>query len=320
MQAISECDGSMVALELDRTQLNQEALRCTNTWLSYSFYNQGFNIVEAENNSTTSQLTSWTALRGGINYPLAYGLKLRGYIESGNQQGTRVIEPKYVTTDFLGTDLRLQWSTSWLKGQRIGIEAGYRAHKVPNTSYDKLQQGNILATAAPGKSLMDVSAKDSAWFVSGVFHSNITDNFSVHGGVEIRDIEVQATTTSQDSLIQSLLEIQQVPQATPWQEKHVIMNLGFDWRVFDIVELGVDYKQYNIQRMHYQIRDNFIDYNESTQLDFYLGYQIQASTIFFVHARYISNYLLGDTPALYNRRNNHTFKNPFGFVTVGAQF
>ncbi|MBN4060463.1 hypothetical protein JYT78_00180 [bacterium AH-315-I20] len=320
IQAISACDDAMVGLDLDRTTLSQKHSDCMSIWASYSFYNQSFNIVEAENNSTTSQLTAWHALRAGINYPLGSGFKLRWYVESGSQQGTRVTEPKQVSTDLWGSDLRLQWSKPLFVNNRVGIEAGYRLHKLPTSSYDKLQQGNIFATAAPGKFLMDVSAKDKAWFVAGVFHSQITDNFSVHGGVELRDIEVQASTTSQDPLIQSLLEIQQVPQASPWQEKHMITNLGFDWQVFGKIGLSVDYKKYDIQRFNYQIRKNFIDYNESTQFDFYLTYHTKVSEIFFIHSRYVSNYLLGDTPALYNRRNNHTFKNPFGFITVGAQF
>lgn len=319
-QSYSACAETQATLELDRAILDAGSTDCMNLWVSYSFYNQSFNVVEAENNSRTSQLNAWNALRVGLNYPLDHGFKLRGYFETGGQQGTRVIEPKQVSTDFWGTDLRLQWSKPLLTNNRVAIEAGYRLHKLPITSYNKLQQGNISATAAPGKSLVDVSAKDDAWFISGVFRSDITDDFSVHGGLEYRDIEVQASTTSQDPLIQSLLEIQQVPQATPWQEKHVIISLGMDWQVLDRVGIGIDYKKYNIQRFNYQIRDKFIDYNESTQIDFYLKYHAETSGIFFIHSRYISNYLLGDTPALYNRRNNHTFKKPFAFVTVGAQF
>jgi len=319
-QSYSACAETQATLELDRVTLGVGSTDCMNLWVSYSFYNQSFNVVEAENNSRTSQLNAWDTLRAGINYPLAHGFKLRGYFETGGQQGTRVIEPKQVSTDYWGADLRLQWSKPLFTTHRIAIETGYRLHKLPTTSYNKLQQGNISATAAPGKSLMDVSAKDNAWFIAGVFRSDITDNFSVHGGLEYRDIEVQASTTSQDPLIQSLLEIQQVPQATPWQEKHVIINLGMDWQMLDRVGIGIDYKRYKIQRFNYQIRDKFIDYNESTQIDFYLKYDSKFPSIFFVHTRYISNYLLGDTPALYNRRNNHTFKNPFGYITVGAQF
>lgn len=319
-ESFSACGDSQATLELDRATLGKDSIDCMNIWASYSFYNQGFNIVEAENNSTSSQLTAWDAFRAGINYPLSQGFKLRWYAELGGQRGTRVKEPKQVSTDFWGTDLRLQWLRPLVIDHSIAFELGYRLHKLPTTSYDKLQQGNISATAAPGKFLMDVSAKDKAWFISGVFHSQITDNFSVHGGVEFRDIEVQASTTSQDPLIQSLLEIQQVPQSTPWQEEHVITSFGIDWQVFDKVGVAIDYKKYDIQRLNYQIRNNFIDYNESTQFDVYLTYHAKVTEIFFLHTRYVSNYLLGDIPALYNRRNNHTFKNPFGFITVGAQF
>jgi len=319
-ESFSACEDTQATLELDRVILGKDSADCMNIWASYSFYNQGFNIAKAENNSTTSQLTAWDALRLGINYPLAFGFKMRGYFETGGQQGTRVTEPKQVSTDVWGTDLRLQWSKAMFTNNQLAIEAGYRLHKLPTTSYDKLQQGSILATAAPGKFLMDVSAKDKAWFISGIFHSQITDNFSVHGGVEFRDIEVQASTTSPDPLIQSLLEIQQVPQSSPWQETHWITSLGMDWQILDKVGIGIDYKKYDIKRSNYQIRKNFIDYNESTQFDFYVKYDFRDSKIFFIHSRYVSHYLLGDTPALYNRRNNHTFKKPFGFITVGMQF
>lgn len=319
-QVAAECKGNKIDLEVDRATFSKQNINCYNAWVSYSFYNQSFNVVEAENNSTTSELLAWNSLRVGINYPLLEGLKLRAYIERGGQQGTRVTEPKQVSTDFWGTDLRLQWATPLLSKQYVSFEAGYRLHKLPTTSYDKLQQGSISATAAPGKSLMDVSAKDKAWLISGMFHSSITDSLSVHAGFEWRDIEVQAITTSQDPLIQSLLIIQQVPQATPWQEKHLITKVGIDWQILDKIGVSLDYKKYKIERLNYQIRTNFKDYNESIQLDFYLKYHTKKTEIFFVHSRYISNYLLGDTPSLYNRRNNHTFKNPFGFITIGAQF
>lgn len=319
-QIMAECIANQVALELDRSMFSKDNNKCYNIWGSYSFYDQNFNVVKSETNSTTSQLLSWNALRTGINYPLQYGLKLRAYVEKGSQQGSRVKEPKQVSTDFWGTDLRIQWSKSMLSHYHLSVEVGYRLHKLPPVSYNRLEQGSILAVSAPGKSLMDVSAKDEAWIISGMLHSDVTDTFSIHAGLEMRDIEVQATTISQDPLIQSLLEIQQVPQATPWQEKHLIIKAGIDWQVVDKVGISLDYKKYNIKRSNYQIRTNFIDYNESTQFDLYLRYYPKNTNIFFIHSRYVSNYLLGDTPSFYNRRNNHTFKNPFGFITVGVQF
>jgi hypothetical protein len=39
-----------------------------------------------------------------------------------------------------------------------------------------------------------------------------------------------------------------------------------------------------------------------------------------MHGQAASHFVLGELPLLYNRRNNHTFKNPFGFVSLGLQY
>jgi len=310
------------SLELNRPViLNYAQRQQANTWIAYDYFDPSLDFLNyAGKTGTSTKLTKWTAFRGGININLAEEVRLRFSAESGSQKLTRPVEPKELNPKYWGADLRLQWITRLSTSTDISLETGYSKHSSPAYSVTKFQQGNTTITALPGKELFSSSSSDRAWLIGSIASYHASPTLTLHANLEYRDVKVQSTTNSIDPLISATLAAQQIPQATPWKEQHIVAGAGLDWEFLSDTLLSMDLRQYSINRKNYLPRKGFADYNQNTVFDASLSYAINNHFTLYSHGQAASHFVLGQLPLLYNRRNNHTFKNPFGFLSLGVQY
>lgn len=312
-------ESTLPSLELNRAViLDYNQRQHPEFWLAYDYFDQSMDYLNyASKTGTSTKLTQWTGLRGGLNINFDDNVRFRLQAEQGSQTLIRPVEPKSLNPKYWGADLRLQWNQRFSKSARWALETGYRMHKAPAYSASKFQVGNTLITAAPGKDLFSSSSNDSAWLVGAIGTLDINDSFTLHGNLEYRSVKVQAITTSYDPMVLATLRKQQIPQSSPWKEQHIILGAGMDWRLFSSFSINMDLRHYSISRQNYKPRTNFSDYNQNTVFDGYLNYNLTRQFSLYTHGQAATHFVLGDLPLLYNRRNNHTFKNPFGFVSIG---
>lgn len=313
--------------ELDRAVLmpadgeDDQGQQRSNVWLRHSYFLPAMDVFSySDNTKTSSKLTQWRSLQLGWNGQVSEHWRLRWSAVIGDQRGTRATEPKSVHSTYWGSALGAQWQTEPTEGIRLALLAGYNFHRSPEVGVEKLQKGSILATAAPGQTLFRSSAEDTGWALGGMASIDIGASLIWHNRLEYRQARVQASTVSYDPLIHSLLEQQQVPQANPWQEKRMVVGMGLDWAFADKVALAMDIRHDMIRRLDYIPRTKFVDYNQNTQLNLYLNYAATSNMLVFLQAQASTHFLLSEQPSLYNRRNNHTFKHPFGFLALGVQY
>ncbi|GEM_PF-4255779 len=311
---------SSSVLEFNRAVLLDDA-QVDNVWLKYDYFHPKMDIFDyAGSTKTSNTLDKWSNIHVGLNTGISEQFRLRLQAEKGSQKLSRPREPKSLNPGFWGGEIRLQWRSQPTDSFRWGLEAGYRAHHSPVEGVEKLEEGGITATAAPGKMLFESSAKDAAWLAGVGTSFDVSEALSLHAHFEYRAVQVQAITTSYDPLILAVLQKRQIPQTTPWHEKHMVSAVGLDWRFFERAFLALDVRHYLIRRSNYIPRTGFRDYNESAYADIYLGYAITPDVTLMTHAQVGSNYFLGDLPLLYNRRNNHTFNHPFATVSAGLNY
>jgi len=306
-------------LELNRSVLTDDAaLKKSNAWFAYKYFNPSMDVLNyASKVATQSRLNQWSELQLGTNIDLSDHFRFRLNYNKGSQGLDRPIFPKHIDTTYWGLDTRLQGKANVTETILVGIEAGYRLHKVPVYGVQKLQQGVFIVSAAPGKALFETSGEDKGWLVNGIVQYDLSETIRLYTHIEYRKLSVHVSTTSYDPLVIAVLESKQSPQTTPWQEEHIMKGIGMDWQIIDQLTLGFDIRQYSIKRHNYQPRIGFVDYNDTKQADIYLSYLATEPLQVFMHLRANSHFLLGDTPVLYNRRNNHTFKGPFGYASLG---
>ncbi|MBT5269795.1 MAG: hypothetical protein HN968_12780 [Gammaproteobacteria bacterium] len=115
----------------------------------------------------------------------------------------------------------------------------------------------------------------------------------------------------------------QIPQAAPWNEHHLLLSAGLDWWPYDDMGWAAEYTFYNIERSDYQstegkIAVNVADQTTNHQLDAWWFIKPAPNITLYLHGRAYSNFLLGDRPLLYNARVNHRFRDPYGYISAGV--
>lgn len=293
-------------------------------WARYDYFAPSLDFLDYQNKTgSRTRIKRWSSLRLGSQQPLKWeGTALRFWLEQGNQVITRPDPPKHLSPEYQAGEIRYQWRPKWRGRTRTdaALEVGYLLHQARSETVTQLKQGGVLLTAAPGKALFRSSARDRGWLLALRHQSSLSKNLTVNLGAEYRDMSIASRTISWDPFVTALLEAQQIPQSTPWKENQLILSLSGDWSFRPVWHLAFDLQHYQINRQNYLPRKGFRDYDQNTTLDGYLFWSPSPSWRLFVQGHASQHFVLGEKPFLYNRRNNHTFKHPFGVVSLGVQY
>lgn len=302
--------------ELLRPVVSELEGHAVEVWFQQDYSTPSVDFMNYANKSgTTSKLTRYSDSKLGFRYAISDDLNIRYQVGYGLQDISRKRKPKSIKTSNYSHDLKFQCIVYRQQQLRLAIEAGYRAHKAKDANFYDYQQG-IFTLTRGGLPLLTINSKDNGWNVALRGSVHFSQNWTLHTGFEMRKITIHATMLSQDSLVQSLLA-STAPQSTPWDETHLLLQMALNWHASENINLAMDLIRYQINRSGYQPNPKKVDYNTQNQLDGYLTWDFNKSFTVYAHGRVSSNFLLGDIPMSYNRRVNHTFKNPYGFISMG---
>ncbi|RMH18855.1 MAG: hypothetical protein D6698_06455 [Gammaproteobacteria bacterium] len=293
-------------------------------WARRDYFDPALDFLDYQNNTgSRSKIRRWSSLRLGSQQPLRWkGTALRFWLEQGEQVISRPDPPKHLSPEYQAGEIRFHWRPRW-RGQSFpddALEVGYLGHRTRSETVTQLKQGGVTLTAAPGTALFRSSARDRGWLLAVRHRSTLSCDWVLYFGAEYRDMTIESRTLSHDRLVTALLAAQQIPQSTPWKEKQVVLNLSADWSIRPTWQIAFDLEHFHINRHDYLPRKGFVDYDHNMTLDGYLFWSPNHSWRFFVQGHASQHFVLGDKPFLYNRRNNHTFRHPFGLLSFGVQY
>jgi len=286
-------------------------------WGSMDVFDQSFDVInytkKLGNSAKPSRMNRFNL---GGNVHINDQWVIRAQLSQGQQTIVRQQQPKSIRSTFHTEQALLQWHANRFP---LVIEGGYIQNTYPASGFSSFQTGNVTITAAPGKQILVASSKASTWLIGASMPLQISEHARIHAGFEYQTSKVQSHYTSYDPFIQSRIGAQ-APQTTPWREKQSNLFISFDYQWANSAAIGLDVKQVHIQRSQYIPRKGFQDYNQTQIIDLWLSYDINSdlSLIFRGHAN--THYILGENPAAYNRRINHKFKYPFGFLSIGLDY
>lgn len=283
-------------------------------WTLLDVFDKSFDVINyAKKLGNSAKPSRMSQASIGVNIPMSEQWAIRSSLAYGKQTVVRQLAPKSVQSTFHTETLLLQWHHD---GFPLVIEGGYRQQTYPPSGFNAYQTGNVTVTAAAGKDLLTATSKAKSWLVSATYPIHFSDDFSGYLGVEYQRSSIQSSYTSYDPFVQSRIG-GQAPQKTPWNEAQYTVLLSMDYKLSQNIGLGLDLKQINIKRSHYIPRQGFRDYNSTQIADLWLFYHINKATSIVFRGHANTHYLLGESPAAYNRRINHKFKYPFGYLTAG---
>jgi len=286
-------------------------------WGMMDVFDQSFDIINYANKLGNSAKPSrMTRFNIGTNFHINDQWAIRTQLSQGQQTIVRQQQPKSVRSTFHTEQALLQWHADLIP---LVIEGGYIQNTYPKSGFSSFQTGNVTVTAAPGKQILVASSKASTWLIGASIPLQISEHARIHAGLGYQTSKVQSQYTSYDPFIQSRIGAQ-APQKTPWREKQSNLFISLDYEWTNSIAIGLDIQQVHIQRSQYIPRQGFRDYNQTQIMDLWLSYNINndLSLIFRGHAN--THYILGENPAAYNRRINHKFKYPFGFLSMGVDY
>jgi len=283
-------------------------------WVQLDMFKQSFDVINySKRLGNTAKPSDMTMGKIGANIHLSSQWALRTEWMRGSQTIVRSTAPTSVTAQFESATGLLQWHTeSW----PLILEAGYRKERFLPSGFTHYQQGQVTLTAAPGKQLITSSSQASTWLWRAAVPMKISDRLHLQVGVEYQRSTVQASYTSYDPFIVSLIA-GQIPQSTPWHEEQRNLLMSLDANATDNLALGIDMAWVHIKRKGYQPRQGFRDYTSTQMLDVWGSYDITHTLTLMMRGHANTHYLLGEMPSAYNSRINHKFKYPFGYLSLG---
>ncbi|PIS19624.1 MAG: hypothetical protein COY36_02395 [Zetaproteobacteria bacterium CG_4_10_14_0_2_um_filter_55_20] len=318
--------GPQRTAELDRPIISLLPANSFELWAQYDEFNgaNDFFGYRKKTGGTTSLDLHRTYWFGG-KYAATDRLNLRFDISQSRQNVSRTTEPKQLNAEYSGYHARLQYIFYKSDNYQFAAEAGYRAHKLKQQdfyTYDLLFPNAAVTITWPGHALVSATASDQAWLGALRGTAYLSRNWLLSAGMEARYLTVKAHTWSDEPLIESRLRLE-APQLTPWKETHLLADVGLDWLPFKAVTLAAHYTYYQIRRNGYiagPTGPTDVEYTSNHQLDGYLFWHATRNFTLYGHGRASRRFVLGDLPLAYNRRSNHKFTQPFGYLSFGAAY
>ncbi len=312
--------------ELDRPVISLLPANGFELWVQYDEFNPSFDFFNySKRTSSSTSLDKYSTYWLGGKYAFTDRLNLRFDISQSRQNATRASEPKHIQTQYNGYHARLQYIFYKSDNYLFAAEAGFRAHKMKRQDFyqfDLLFPSASVTVTWPGHALVSAEASDLAWLGALRGSAYLSRAWIFNIGLEARSVIVKARTTSQHPLIEPRLRLEG-PQLTPWRETHILFDMGLDWLPSKIVTMAAHYTYYKIKRSGYiagPTGPGDIEYNSNHQFDGYLFVHLNKHMTLYGHGRVSRRFILGDLPLAYNRRTNHKFRLPFGFLSLGAAY
>lgn len=293
------------------------ATRNLEVWAQADIFDKSFDITNyAQKLGTSAKPDSFYMGKLGINYRINPEWTIRSEVMYGSQTIVRTLEPKKFSPNFHSQKLLVQWNPD---DYPFVVEGGIINYGVLTEGFSIYEQANLTVTAAPGKDLVSSAAK-SISIMTGISFPLIDDyDLSLRLGGELYATKVQARYAASDPFVQSILA-PQAPQNNPWHEYQGLLFVTLDYKLLPSLSVGMDLKHLKIQRDKYIPRAGFRDYNSAQILDAWLFWRMSDKLGLSMRGHANTNYLLGEAPAFYNRRINHKFKHPFGYITAALVF
>lgn len=292
-------------------------------WAQFELFDPAFDWFDfQEESGSSSELSRVTTPRLGIFFPFGNYFSVHYQYNRSNEVVKRQTEPYRLENQADGHDVRFQFPIYNDSRWQLAGEIGARQHQTDTLSIDRFQIGRFSLETLSGAPIVTLHAEDDAWLAGVRANYRWRPNLQFNAGLEYRAVEVQVqfqSPASTDPIIGPLID-EQAPQTTPWNEQHLILNVGLDWQINARFSNAWELRYYSVDRSDYQPKADKTDFDDNIQLDGYLFWHIHDQVSVFGHGRASKHYVLGDRPYLYNTRSNHLFKNPYGTLAIGVVY
>jgi len=291
------------------------ATDATDVWLQGDVFDQALDFTGYGNRlGAQAKPSSFYTGRLGANYPILDDWVLRTELAYGQQNVKRTLAPTNTKTNFHNETVLIQWqphATDW------SIEFGIERQRLLPTSFATYQTNNATVTAAPGRVLASSSSKAKGWRLGVNYRAIKNDDLSLTLGLKVKRFDMQSSYTIFDPALVGFIGANRVPQSTPWKENHTQLLARLDYRLSSNWSTGLDVSHINIQRNGYISQTGGLDYSSTQTLDIWGFYQMSDNITLLLRAHANTHYVLGESPAFYNRSVSHKFNYPFGYLSAG---
>lgn len=286
-------------------------------WGQLDYFDSTFDVLNyAGKLGTSSGINSFRVISLGLRYGITERINLMIAGQISDLDAYRSVDPKQIQSRYWGEEVRLQYAFYDSFPLRLAVEAGWRGHQSNKESFNRYQSGNTILSN-PNEPVVTFESRDSAWLGAVRLLYEPWSWLHLGLGAEYRRVNVRATALVNHPWAESLIR-DELPQLSPWKERHVLLQLNLGWQPWDFLEFAADLTHYSIRRSGYEPNPAKLDYTSALQLDGYLFWHVARAISLYGHGRANSRFVLGDLPLAYNRRVNHRFANPFGMLSIGA--
>jgi len=321
-------------------------------WSQFDRFTPALDVFNfAAKSGTTSRITGISAYTLGLGYNPTDRINLRYDFQVSDQSGSRTVEPFRLNTRFYRHEARIQYAFYSDYPWRFTVEAGTRIHLGRKESFQRfhtgsafganvinVQAGNltfdningVLSSSDPAFPVLSEQAKDFAYLGAIRGRYEPVRSLDIDLGVEVRRVRI-STQFSSPALNHAsaifggaLLAPAQdkatsnFPQSTPWHEVHVLIQGSLTWHPWQGVTLAGDWTHYQIKRQGFDPKGSASNVTSAEQFDAYAMMRVLDGLTMYVHGRASTRFVLGDQPLGFNSRTSSKFRNPFGFISVGA--